>query len=476
MRPALTAWLLLLAAAAPALEPRIVRGPYLQALLETSVEVLWTTESPGRGALELSEEAGPPRIVPDPAPAASHSVQLEGLTPGTAYGYRVLHDGSPLHVDPFRFRTSPRPGEGEIRISVIGDSGSGDELQLAVAGVVREIRPDIFLHTGDLDYMGDVDLTVFGPYREILAGACLFPARGNHDLSLDWTSLFHAPPGGPADLPAVYSFDWGSAHFAAADTNAVALAGGAQLAWLEADLAAAREAGRHWIILYMHEPIYTVGSYSVLELAAREVIPAIADRHRVDLVLSGHDHNYQRSHPVRGDVVRDAWQDPELASPAGTIYVVTGGGGGILYSEILRSDHRFSRVFLYMHHALELVIGPTRIEGRALAPLRGVVDRFAITKGPRPELRFLRGDVDSNGGIDVADPIRILFHLFIGPSLQCPAAADADASGLPLDIGDPIYLLNHLFLGGPPPEPPFPECGKADGADDAFCTRAGCAG
>lgn len=79
---------------------------------------------------------------------------------------------------------------------------------------------------------------------------------------------------------------------------------------------------------------------------------------------------------------------------------------------------------------------------------------FAVRGLPFP-LRFSldRGDVNGDGGLDIADPLAILFHLFAGGRIEngCgEAVADADGSGI-VDIGDPVYLLSHLFLGDPEP-------------------------
>ena len=55
------------------------------------------------------------------------------------------------------------------------------------------------------------------------------------------------------------------------------------------------------------------------------------DRYEVDFVLSGHDHNYERTYPVRGDAPHDIWQGPTYILPRGAVEVVSGGGGAPLY-------------------------------------------------------------------------------------------------------------------------------------------------
>jgi hypothetical protein len=74
--------------------------------------------------------------------------------------------------------------------------------------------------------------------------------------------------------------------------------------------------------------------------------------------------------------------------------------------------------------------------------------------------RFIRGDVDEGGNVNLADVIRILLFLFVGrpDAVSCRDAADADDDG-DLTLGDPVFLLSHLFLGGPAPREPFPEPG-----------------
>ncbi len=105
-----------------------------------------------------------------------------------------------------------------------------------------------------------------------------------------------------------YSYDWGRIHFAALDTEADYAT---QAAWLDADLAASNAP---WKILYMHRPPYSSGLHGS-DLGLRAAIAPVAERHHVQLVLAGHDHDYERMIPQNG-----------------VAYVVTGGGGRGTYS------------------------------------------------------------------------------------------------------------------------------------------------
>jgi hypothetical protein len=73
---------------------------------------------------------------------------------------------------------------------------------------------------------------------------------------------------------------------------------------------------------------------------------------------------------------------------------------------------------------------------------------------------FVRGDINVDGRIDIADPIRLLTVLFLGGDpLDCPQAAECNGDGR-TDVSDALYLIGWSFLGGPPPGAPFPACGE----------------
>ena len=89
---------------------------------------------------------------------------------------------------------------------------------------------------------------------------------------------------------------------------------------------------------------------------------------------------------------------------------------------------------------------------------------IGVENGPT---RFVRGDGNADGGVDLSDATFTLNWLFLGGSVPiCHAATDVDGTS-GVNISDPTYLLNFLFLGGPAPIAPFPECGTSNLASDA---------
>jgi len=474
--------------------PRMARGPYVQGLDRDPAEVLWDTCMPLETRLRWRPAADPVWRDLPPSAGTRHRARIGGLLPDTEYLYEVIDQSGGLILaggPAFRFRTAPLTGA-SFRAIAIGDSGDESTNQFAVKRMLCDLDPPpaLFLHTGDLDYKGNLDVSVFGPYREILARTPFYPAHGNHDpKGAEWEAAFSPPLEDPGETATFYSFDWGSAHFTVLDTELDVIEGSPQMEFLRADLGRARARGTRWLVLVFHVPLFTIGVY-FRDDRREEVNAALApitDEFSIDLVITGHDHNWQRSHPIRNGVPRDAWQDPEFLSPGGTLHVVTGGGGALKYPRHPDFDGALNQVFISEYHALELEVTDDYISGRAIAPCElhqdepcteGVVvlDAFTIRKDrPRPPLRFLRGDADLSGAVDIADAVMVLMHLFGGGlPLECPVTADSDGSGFPLDLTDPIFLLRHLFLGDAPPAPPYPDCGPAPAADDSGCLRAGC--
>ena len=92
--------------------------------------------------------------------------------------------------------------------------------------------------------------------------------------------------------------------------------------------------------------------------------------------------------------------------------------------------------------------------------------------GPCTDLpRFIRGDSNGDGQVDVSDAVHVLLVLFAGLAEDCADAGDVNDDGN-RDVTDPVVLLSFLFLSGDRPRPPFPESGVDPGPDDGLeCAR-----
>ncbi|MGE4603314.1 MAG: hypothetical protein AAEJ65_10465 [Planctomycetota bacterium] len=87
---------------------------------------------------------------------------------------------------------------------------------------------------------------------------------------------------------------------------------------------------------------------------------------------------------------------------------------------------------------------------------------------PGSAVYFIRGDVTTDGQLDLSDPVTTLHYLFLGGDMPCASAADHDDSGS-LDLADAVSLLSYLFIGGTPPAPPHPLPGTDPTPDNLGC-------
>ena len=125
-----------------------------------------------------------------------------------------------------------------------------------------------------------------------------------------------------------YSFEAGPVHFAMVNTE-LALGSGAQLAWLDADLAAVDRAHTPWVVVMGHRPLQS-------GLGDSAAINQLFDRHEVDLTVAGHVHYARQSCALRGGKCVLA---PNVSMGYdGVVHVIAGNGGQALNNASARSD------------------------------------------------------------------------------------------------------------------------------------------
>lgn len=368
-------------------EVAIVRGPYLQLLGERSVLLRWETDPPGSGAVEYGP--GPePTLRLDAGTGAAHEAVLAGLPPGTECCYRILAAGS-IVSPTFRFRTAPPRSASRFRMAVFGDTEKLTEGLLGMPRIVEAMQPEIALVLGDTIRGGDADTYVYDPWRKVLPSCAFYPVLGNHDLddrAAAYLATYRIPSEGSGS-ERYYSFDRGDVHIACLDvTDDDAFGvGSTQWRWLRSDLAAA---DRLWKVVTLHESPYSTGATHGSDLAVRQTLCPIFDEFAVDLVFSGHNHNFERTYPIRAGKVVDASATSSYVDPEGTIYVVSGGAGGSLYARDADADKSFSAFFRASHHACRVEVdgGVLRLEAVDLAG--AVFHAFEIRKSGASPLRI----------------------------------------------------------------------------------------
>jgi hypothetical protein len=185
----------------------------------------------------------------------------------------------------------------------VGDVGTchdrNDEAVAALAtrlpGSIALLGDIVYPDGGLADYQQCFD-PAWGPLRPRI-----HPAQGNHDFESAGASGYYDYFGAAAGTPGEgwYSYDLGSWHVIVLNSDCASVGGcgdgSPQLAWLDADLRAHPAA---CTLAYWHHPRYSSGQHGD-EPRTEPLWQALAAA-GADLVLSGHDHDYERLAPVDG--------------------------------------------------------------------------------------------------------------------------------------------------------------------------------
>jgi 3',5'-cyclic AMP phosphodiesterase CpdA len=300
-------------------ESVLKRRPYLQQHEQDSVLLLLTasravpmtlrvTTPDGENVQDVQTTLEATHYLKD---AHQHVAHIDGLEPASVYCYSVLDESGALLREQAGFRTSPRANDVDepVRFIAFGDSGAGSEDQRTLLEQMQQVPFELAILAGDIAYMSgrldELEVNYFEIYESLIGSIPFYPITGNHEYDTDDAAPFRevfALPDNASD-ERWYAFDHGPVHFVALDTE---LMNDEQAAWLEADLSSTKHP---WIVVFAHRPPYSSGSHGSSS-RFRELFGPILERHQVSLVITGHDHHYERTTPQRG-----------------VTYLVTGGGG-----------------------------------------------------------------------------------------------------------------------------------------------------
>lgn len=188
---------------------------------------------------------------------------------------------------------------GSVKFAVIGDTGTGDKHQLAVAKQLTATRAkfpfEFVVMVGDNIYGGnsarDYDKKFALPYKPLLdAGVKFYAALGNHD---DPSERYYKPFNMSGER--YYTFKPADGvRFFALDSNYM---DEMQLKWLDEQLATS---GSEWKIAFFHHPPYSSGETHGSNETLRTQLEPRFVKAGVNVVLTGHEHFYERIKPQKG--------------------------------------------------------------------------------------------------------------------------------------------------------------------------------
>lgn len=256
-----------------------------------------------------------------------------------------------------------------LSFAAIGDNGSGGRQAMAVAGRMAET----YAHTpfglvsllGDICYYGNLedrfDDVFARPMAPLIdAGVGFELAIGNHDAALGHSKQGLAQIEAELRLlgtPATYyKTSHGPVDFFYLDSSVPGFFGSGaqdQFDWLDDALASS---SNQWRVVALHHPPYSSGRHGSTP-GARDLLEPVLNRRKVDLVLAGHDHDYERTHAIEG-----------------VTYVVSGGG----CKTTPVGTSRFTAVAHSVLHFMLVEVDGDRLVASCVRADGTVADRFEL--------------------------------------------------------------------------------------------------
>lgn len=394
----------------------------------------------------------------------NYAATLSGLALSTRYAYRVRMNNA-IIAEGF-FTTRKKRGQ-QTRFVAFGDNSFGEIGDRMIAYQAYRARPDFVMNTGDNVYDGGLDneyARYFFPVYNaeqaaprvgapLLRSVPFYTVIANHDVhgkddqkrpvadfardpdSLAYFTAMHLPLNGleaanktpviGPDAPlavfraaagdrfprmANYAFDYGDAHFLCLDSNLYVDSNDKGLqAWIAADL---KNTDAPWKFVVYHHPAFNVGDEHYSEQHMRVLSP-LFERAGVAVVFHGHEHNYQRTQPLRfapSDTsaasklnskarlvpgtfsVDRAFDGAARTKPDGVLYLTTGAGGKHLYDPDMNQNparwrHKEDNNVEYVarlvsdRHSLTVIdMDATALTVTQVDQWGREIDRFRVTK------------------------------------------------------------------------------------------------
>ena len=353
-----------------------------------------------------------------------HDVKLTGLLPNTKYYYSIGSTAQDLEGNDANhyFYTAPLKGTIQpMRFWVLGDSGTANTVSRLTRDAYYAFngtqRTDLWLMLGDNAYSNGTDAeyqaAVFDAFPTTLKTTVLWPTIGNHDTAesqtpppfLPYFNIFTLPTNGEAGGVAsgtnrYYSFDYGTVHFICLDSmSSVRTPGSPMLTWLQQDLAANRQ---RWTVAFFHHPPYGSGVYGSdqdpISIEMRTYVVPMLEAGSVDLVLTGHIHQYERTYLIDGhyglsnsfspamkiqggDGYATPYFKPGLNPHEGSVYVLAGSAGRDEDPASLGQTIPAEEIRLQQFGSVVLDVNGDELDLTFLRDTGAIMDRLRLRKG-----------------------------------------------------------------------------------------------
>ncbi len=250
----------------------------------------------------------------------------------------------PVNNNQFQPTSGMAPSNGApFIVAAIGDGASGQTNSGKVSSMIQSLSPNLFIYLGDVYDNGSTpefynwygtSSTYFGRLRSITD-----PTIGNHEYLYQ---TGHAYFDYWDNVPSYYSFNANGWHIISLNSNGKYVptsSGSVQYNWLQSDLSAS--ASQACTIVFYHHPLYNIGPEE--PATGMAAIWSLLAQYSADIVLNGHDHDYQRWVPLDGNGNPNANGVTEFVA----------GAGGHTVQKFITSDSRVA----YSNDTSPTVIG-----------------------------------------------------------------------------------------------------------------------
>lgn len=368
------------------LENGFLVKPYLQFATQNSIIVLWETKEEATTKVNYGEAR-----LGDQAPNLSqekildgnrsmHEVPLTELKMETNYFWQVTSitaSGDSIQSQVYSFKTAVADNQSFL-FALVGDSQRNNDNPLVwgeIAEKVWQDRPSFVVHAGDLVDKGSVktDWTEhFFPLGHVLMRRFpMYTVLGNHEQDDDNYYKYMANPAPEY----YYTFNYGNAQFFMIDTNKDVSENSEQYNWLEWALA---KSTATWKIVVHHHPPYsseaddhgnTFKAASTYGTDARNLVP-LYEAYGVDFCLFGHTHVYERSWPIKENMINQK---------EGVVYINSGGAGGFI-EDFAPTRSWFTLELQTGHHYCTFAIFEKTLVFKAIDQEGRLFDSFQMDK------------------------------------------------------------------------------------------------
>ena len=301
------------------------------------------------------------------------------LTANTTIYYSLYDSISATWGSQKTYTTAPPLNSSSFTFAAVGDSRSNVGVWETIATLVNNRNPAFVVFNGDITNAGNNnnewnDWFDYGD--NLISKELILHAQGNHDVASSnyYLNIFDLPNNNTTGTELYYSVDYGEAIFIS--LNSEDPENPAQASWLHNTLLT--NASKKWKIISFHAPFYTVGPHAGEMDAYWTTWFKDFDDYGVDLILTGHDHLYERFKPINRNVSTSVPVANYGSLPTeGRCQIVCGGAGAPLYDA---GSSSFLQTFKKNYHYLIFDVTPTTLCVTVYDITNVQIDNFCISK------------------------------------------------------------------------------------------------